>query len=341
MSVQIAPQRLDAARTWAREHVCLEDGGALDVTNLGTGWAVRCTGCQGLTYSTKPTAAAIQHKVSVYQTTAQKLGRATPSTEEMLKLAEMELRKATPAYVPALYTTVGEALAPTATPIDREIAKAADYTAMDAIIERVNLAFSTYRVRGQGDNYTDAATPPAVLRQLVLSYATYKLDPLDRWIIPILSRGNWAIYKSTDFMLLKTESHPTFEGWTRPDFLGTDAKAAMGIDPEALAVEIGMYRKGWKEPVWGLGIWNRGRSLNGAESGNTPQNMAIKAARRAAIKVAFPQFVSNDGDEPATGSVYVEEVFDPAGYLTEATTGVEEPTPGEGPTGEPQQAALV
>jgi len=135
-----------------------------------------------------------------------------------------------------------------------------------------------------------------------------RLDPFSKQIyaIPVraqLPNGQWGTkwvpMASVDGLRLVAERTGEYEGQTQPLWCGQDGvwqEVWLKKEPPA-AAKVGVYRKGFKEAVWGIATYASFARFNkdGAATGQwrtMPDHMLAKCAETQALRKAFPQELS-------------------------------------------------
>jgi len=161
----------------------------------------------------------------------------------------------------------------------------------------------------------------------------YGLHPLRGQILPVLRWSNpanacvMAIQVSIDGYraLAVAAGEGEYEGQVGPFWCGKDGEwkdvwIPSKEEPLPHAAKVGVWRKGFREPAWGLAIWKAyGKTDNFWRNG--PDHMLAKCAESLALRKAFPTL----------GGLITEEEMGSA--AADTILGVEEPVEPEEGTG--------
>lgn len=120
-----------------------------------------------------------------------------------------------------------------------------------------------------------------------------QLDPFTRQIYAIQRGGKMTIQTSIDGFRLIAQRSGDYEGQVGPYWCGDDAvwKDVWISNKKPTAAKVGVYRKGFREPTWGIAnfkayeqtspIWNK-----------MPELMIAKCAESLALRKAYPNELS-------------------------------------------------
>lgn len=147
------------------------------------------------------------------------------------------------------------------------------------------------------------------------------LDPFAKQIYGIKRKGRLTIQTGIDGFRLQAQRSRDYAGQEGPQWAGEDGvwrDVWLSKDPPA-AARVGVYRKGWTRPVWGVATWNEyAQMYNGQPTDmwkNMPSNQLAKCAEAQALRKAFPAELSG---------LYAREEMDQAanegGPIIEGTT---------------------
>jgi phage recombination protein Bet len=126
------------------------------------------------------------------------------------------------------------------------------------------------------------------------------LDPLQRQIyaLPHTSKGKRTIrvHISIDGLRVIAERSGTYEGQRGPFYCGLDGEWTdlwLSVDPPA-AAKVGILRRGFDEPLWGVARWDDYVATNGRGEPNYMWKskgpvMLGKCAESLGLRKAFPQ----------------------------------------------------
>lgn len=135
------------------------------------------------------------------------------------------------------------------------------------------------------------------------------LDPLARQIYVMKrDQGGVSFMTSIDGQRLVAQRTGEYDGQTAPQWCGMDGawKEVWLSDDDPAAARVGVYRKGMREPVYGVATWKsyaryKDEWVNGNRTGNKvpmgvwgqmPDVMLAKCAEALALRKAFPQELS-------------------------------------------------
>lgn len=130
-----------------------------------------------------------------------------------------------------------------------------------------------------------------------------RLDPLTRQIYAIKPRnGGWQTFASIDGLRVIAQRSGQYAGQVGPLWCGEDGKwvdvwLASG---SPAAAKVGVLRKGWPEPLWGVATFRSYGKDQGTWS-KMPDVMLAKCAEAIALRKAFPDDLA---------ALYVREEFD-------------------------------
>jgi phage recombination protein Bet len=131
------------------------------------------------------------------------------------------------------------------------------------------------------------------------------LDPIARHIYAIERGGRWTIQMSIDGARLVAERTGEYEGQTPAQWTG-DGREWVDVwldqKPPA-AARVGVYRKGFREAVYGVATW--AEYSGGQMARKMPAHMLAKTAESLALRKAFPLNLSG---------LYTAEEMDQAGH---------------------------
>lgn len=132
------------------------------------------------------------------------------------------------------------------------------------------------------------------------------LDPLAKQIFGIMrwdgrkKREVMSIQTSIDGFRLQAQRSGDYAGQEGPQWCGEDGVwRDVWLSKEApSAARVGVYRKGWSRPAWGIATWSEYAQTNkdGQVTGlwrGMPANMLAKCAESQALRKAFPAELSS------------------------------------------------
>lgn len=125
------------------------------------------------------------------------------------------------------------------------------------------------------------------------------LDPFAKQIYGIKRQGKLTIQTSIDGFRLQAQRSHDYAGQEGPQWCGEDGiwrDVWLSKDVHPAAARVGVYRKGWSRPAWGVSTWNEyAQFYNGkpqGQWGTMPANMLAKCAESQALRKAFPAELS-------------------------------------------------
>lgn len=154
------------------------------------------------------------------------------------------------------------------------------------------------------------------------------LDPFAKQIYCIVRRtrnqdGSWSKVAQTQVAIdgyrLIAERSGRYEGQLGPYWCGTDGKwVDIWLDDEPpIAARVGVLRKGFREPVWGVAKYKSFvQTVNGQPTSmwkSAPDNQLAKCAEAQAIRKAFPQELSGLGSHSVVLDADTREVMSEIG----------------------------
>jgi phage recombination protein Bet len=120
------------------------------------------------------------------------------------------------------------------------------------------------------------------------------LDPLARQIY-VMERGNGGVsfMTSIDGQRLVAQRTHEYDGQTSPEWCGSDGKwrEVWLENGNPAAARVGVYRRGMREPVYGVATWKSYNSGRGTWN-KMGDVMLAKCAEALALRKAFPQELS-------------------------------------------------
>lgn len=120
------------------------------------------------------------------------------------------------------------------------------------------------------------------------------LDPFSRQIYFIKSNGKVQIQTSIDGFRLIAERSKQYEGQTQALWCGSDGVwKDIWISKEfPVAAKVGVYKKGFREPLYAVAHWNEYFAQPGYMHKKFPALMLSKVAESLALRKAFPNQMS-------------------------------------------------
>ena len=120
------------------------------------------------------------------------------------------------------------------------------------------------------------------------------LDPFARQIYFIKSNGKVQIQTSIDGFRLIAERSGSYEGQTPAQWCGTDGvwKDIWLAKEFPIAARVGVYKKGFREPLYAVAHWNEYFAQPGFMHKKMPSLMIAKVAESLALRKAFPNEMS-------------------------------------------------
>lgn len=120
------------------------------------------------------------------------------------------------------------------------------------------------------------------------------LDPFSRQIYFIKSNGKVQIQTSIDGFRLIAERSGKYEGQTQAQWCGEDGvwKDIWISKDFPIAARIGVYKKGFREPLYAVAHWDEYFAQPGFMHKKMPALMIAKVAESLALRKAFPNEMS-------------------------------------------------
>lgn len=124
------------------------------------------------------------------------------------------------------------------------------------------------------------------------------LDPFARQIYGIKRKGRLTIQTGIDGFRLQADRSRDYAGQEGPQWCGEDGvwRDVWLSKEHPSASRVGVYRKGWTRPVWGIATWSEYAQYG--QNGPTdmwarmPANQLAKCAEAQALRKAFPSELS-------------------------------------------------
>lgn len=146
------------------------------------------------------------------------------------------------------------------------------------------------------------------------------LDPFAKQIYGIKRKGRLSIQTGIDGFRLQAQRSKDYAGQEGPQWCGEDGVwRDVWLSKEyPAAARVGVYRKGWTKPVWGVATWAEyAQVYNGKPTdmwASMPSNQLAKCAEAQALRKAFPAelsgLYSSDEMDQADNT---EPVYTPSG----------------------------
>lgn len=124
------------------------------------------------------------------------------------------------------------------------------------------------------------------------------LDPFSRQVYGIKRKGKLTIQTSIDGFRLIAQRSKDYAGQEGPFWCGEDGvwRDVWLSREHPSAAKVGVYRKGWTQPVWGVATWAEYAQYFSGQPGEMwarmPANMLAKCAESQALRKAFPAELS-------------------------------------------------
>lgn len=152
------------------------------------------------------------------------------------------------------------------------------------------------------------------------------LDPFAKQIYGIKRQGRLTIQTGIDGFRLTAQRSREYAGQEGPQWCGEDGvwRDVWLAKEHPSAARVGVYRKGWTRPVWGIATWTEyAQHYQGKPQGQwstQPSNMLAKCAEAQALRKAFPAELSglygkeemdqadNDGPPPVLSEAQNEAI---------------------------------
>lgn len=133
------------------------------------------------------------------------------------------------------------------------------------------------------------------------------LDPFSRQIYGIMRKskgkdGQWTekmtIQIAIDGLRTIAQRSGEYEGQTMPQFCGEDGKwlEVWFAKVHPLASRVGVWRKGFREPLWGVAYWSE-FAQDTSMWAKMPSTMLAKCAESQALRKAFPHDTMDPHDD--------------------------------------------
>lgn len=120
------------------------------------------------------------------------------------------------------------------------------------------------------------------------------LDPFARQIYMIARGGQYTIQASIDGLRIVAQRSGEYGGQTPAFWCGIDGEWRdiwLSKEPP-VAAKIGVYRKGFSEPLWAVAKWDSYAQPSSPIWKKMPDLMLAKCAEALALRKAFPQDLS-------------------------------------------------
>lgn len=124
------------------------------------------------------------------------------------------------------------------------------------------------------------------------------LDPFAKQIYGIKRKGKLTIQAGIDGLRLCAQRSRDYAGQEGPQWCGEDGvwRDVWLSKDHPLAARVGVYRKGWTRPVWGVATWAEYAQVFNGQPGDMwarmPANQLAKCAESQALRKAFPAELS-------------------------------------------------
>lgn len=119
------------------------------------------------------------------------------------------------------------------------------------------------------------------------------LDPFRRQVWGILRGGELTIQTSIDGYRAIAQRSGQYQGQVGPHWCGEDGQwVDIWLKKEhPAAARVGVFRKGFREPVWGIALWSEYalKNMSGTKWGDMPTHMLAKCAEANAIRKCFSE----------------------------------------------------
>lgn len=132
-----------------------------------------------------------------------------------------------------------------------------------------------------------------------------QLDPFSRQIYALRTGGKLSFQVSIDGFRLVAQRSGEYEGQTAPQWCGSDGKwvDVWLADGPPQAAKVGVYRKGFREPVWSVARLASYRQESSPTWKKMPDLMLAKVCEALSLRRAFPAELSG---------LYTEDEMDQA-----------------------------
>ncbi len=150
------------------------------------------------------------------------------------------------------------------------------------------------------------------------------LDPLAKQIYVMKSGGKLTFMTSIDGQRLVAQRTGQYEGQVGPQWCGKDGnwRDVWLADESPAAARVGVYRTGFREPVYGVATWKSYAKPNSQTWRQLGDVMLAKCAEALAFRKGFPQelsgiYTSEEMDQVHTPEPISRENPDPMPYIDE------------------------
>lgn len=158
------------------------------------------------------------------------------------------------------------------------------------------------------------------------------LDPFAKQLYMIQRAGKWTIQTGIDGFRVIAARHPEYAGQIGPQWCGKDGVwRDFWIDGKPVAARVGVVRRDWTEPVWGVALFSEFNAGNQMWR-DKPAHMLAKVSEALALRKAFPHDLSALHTDDEMGRAARTHVVDHGSPVTVAElTGTPTPARADSP----------